>query len=149
MANFNRSERFGNSGRERFEGPYNRDRDFRRQRGEFPDWDRYGSYRDLGRSNYTANDREVWQTDDLGYGDFGYNDSGYRRANLLDLSVCTWPFLLPYFLPTILMSGATASGSAVGLPRISALDAGLWNFYSWGLLVMIALALFTGFGRRE
>ena len=23
---------------------------------------------------------------------------GYRRANLLDLTVCTWPFLLPYFL---------------------------------------------------
>jgi Na+/H+ antiporter NhaC len=74
---------------------------------------------------------------------------GYRRANLLDIAVCTWPFLLPYFLPTILMSGATASGTAVGLPRVSALDAGLWNFYSWGLLGMLTLALATGFGRRE
>jgi Na+/H+ antiporter NhaC len=26
--------------------------------------------------------------------------SAYRRANLLDLTVCTWPFLLPWFLPT-------------------------------------------------
>ncbi|MEO6443988.1 MAG: Na+/H+ antiporter NhaC family protein, partial [Gemmatimonadaceae bacterium] len=30
--------------------------------------------------------------------------SAYRRANLLDMTVCTWPFLLPYFLPTILAS---------------------------------------------
>ncbi len=26
------------------------------------------------------------------------------------ITVCTWPFLLPYFLPTILSSNATASG---------------------------------------
>ncbi len=26
------------------------------------------------------------------------------------ISVCTWPFLLPYFLPTILSSNATATG---------------------------------------
>lgn len=74
---------------------------------------------------------------------------GFRRANLLDLAVCTWPFLLPYFLPTILMSGATAAGVEAGLPRVSALDAGLWNVYSWGLLVMLALAVGTGYGRRE
>jgi osmotically-inducible protein OsmY len=81
MPNYNRNERFGNPGRERPEGPYSRDRDFRRQRGDFPDWDRYGSYRDLGRANYTPGDRETWQTDDLGYGEFGYNDAGYGRFN--------------------------------------------------------------------
>lgn len=79
MANFNRNERFNNPGRERFEAPYGRDRDSRRNRADFPDWDRNGSYRDLGRAGYTAGDREAWQTDDLGYGDFGYNDAGYRR----------------------------------------------------------------------
>jgi len=81
MANFNRNERFSNPGRERFEGPYGRDRDFRRNRGDFPEGDRYGTTRDLGRAGYTAGDREAWQTDDLGYGDFGYNDGSYRRTD--------------------------------------------------------------------
>jgi len=82
MANSNpsRNERFSTPGRERYES-FGRDRDFRRPRSDFPDWDRYGSYRDVGRANYTPGDREAWQTDDLGYGDFGYNDAGYRRAN--------------------------------------------------------------------
>jgi osmotically-inducible protein OsmY len=79
MANYsNRNERFA-AGRERPEGLYGRDRDARRPRGDFPDWDRYGSYRDVGRGNFTAGDRETWQTDDLGYSDFGYSD-GYRRS---------------------------------------------------------------------
>lgn len=73
----------------------------------------------------------------------------YRRTNLLDLTACTWPFLLPFFLPTILASSATASGTAVGLPRISPLDAGLWNAYSWALVLMIVIAVGTGYGRRE
>lgn len=73
----------------------------------------------------------------------------YRRANLLDLTVCTWPFLLPYFLPTILSANATQSGMALGMPRISAFDAGIHNVYSWGLLVIIVLVVATGFGRSE
>lgn len=73
----------------------------------------------------------------------------YRRANLLDLTACTWPFLLPYFLPTILSSNATQSGASHGMPRISAFDAGIHNLYSWGLLVVVVLAVSTGFGRSE
>jgi len=73
----------------------------------------------------------------------------YRRANLLDLTVCTWPFLLPYFLPTILSSNATQAGVALGMPRISAFDAGVHNFYSWALVVVVILAVSTGFGRDE
>lgn len=73
--------------------------------------------------------------------------SAYRRANLLDVTVCTYPFLFPYFLPTILMSSATGSGSAFGMPRLSPLDVGLFNVYSWGLLAMIAVAVASGFLR--
>ena len=73
--------------------------------------------------------------------------SAYRRANLLDVTVCTYPFLLPYFLPTILMSSATASGSAFGMPRLSPLDVGLFNVYSWALLAMIVIAVASGYLR--
>lgn len=73
--------------------------------------------------------------------------SAYRRANLLDVTVCTYPFLLPYFLPTILMSSATATGADFGMPRLNPLDVGLFNLYSWGLLAMIGIAVGSGYLR--
>jgi Na+/H+ antiporter NhaC len=78
-----------------------------------------------------------------------YGLSAYRRANLLDMTVCTYPFLFPYFLPTILASGTTASGLAAGMPRLTAGAIGLHNAYSWFLLLAVALAVTTGYGRRE
>jgi Na+/H+ antiporter NhaC len=73
----------------------------------------------------------------------------YRRANLLDVTVCTFPFLLPYFIPAILAAGATASGAAQGLPRLSPLVAGMHNVYSWALLAMVLFAVISGYGREE
>ena len=73
----------------------------------------------------------------------------FRRANLLDMTVCTYPFLLPFFIPTILASSATASGEPFGVPRVTALDAGLANPYSWALLAIIVTAIATGLGRSE
>ncbi|MGE0451966.1 MAG: Na+/H+ antiporter NhaC family protein [Vicinamibacteria bacterium] len=75
--------------------------------------------------------------------------SCYRRANLLDLTVCTYPFLLPYFLPTILASGASVAGVASGLPRVSPLAIGLHNAYSWAVLAVVLAAIVTGYGRNE
>jgi Na+/H+ antiporter NhaC len=69
---------------------------------------------------------------------------GYRRANLLDLTVCTWPFLLPYFLPTILAAGATRGGGA--MPVLTAGTVGVYNTYAWALVVMVGVAVVTGFG---
>ena len=71
----------------------------------------------------------------------------YRRANLLSLVVCTFPFLLPYFIPVILMANTTSSGSPYNIPPVSPLQAGLHNFFSWALLGMVLLALTVGFGR--
>ena len=85
-------------------------------------------------------------------GDFA-RDSGssagvdkYRRANLLSLVVCIFPFLLPYFIPVILMSNATLSGAEFGVGSVSPLDAGLHNFVAWGLMVMVLAALIFGYG---
>ena len=75
--------------------------------------------------------------------------TAYRRANLLDLTACTWPFLLPYFIPTILAASATASGESAGLPRLSPFTVGLHNAYSWALVAMVVFAVVTGFGRNE
>ena len=73
----------------------------------------------------------------------------FRRANLLDMTVCTYPFLFPFFIPTLLASSATGSGAAFGVPRVTALDAGLANPYSWALLAVIVVAILTGWGRTE
>jgi len=75
--------------------------------------------------------------------------SAYRRANLLDMAVCTYPFLIPFFIPTILAASMTASGEAFGLPRVSPFTVGLLNFHSWGLMLMLLIAIATGFGRSE
>jgi Na+/H+ antiporter NhaC len=74
--------------------------------------------------------------------------SRYRRANLLDLTVCTWPFLLPWFLPTILAASASKGGDAFGMPPQSALTIGLHNTYGWALVGAVLLAVTTGYGQR-
>ena len=74
--------------------------------------------------------------------------SRYRRANLLDLTVCTWPFLLPWFLPTILAASASAGGEAFGMPPQTALTIGLHNTYAWALVAAVLIAVTTGYGRR-
>jgi Na+/H+ antiporter NhaC len=75
--------------------------------------------------------------------------SAYRRANILDITVCTYPFLLPFFVPTILAGSLTASGADFGVGRVSAFDAGLANVHSWALLVIVLAAIVTGYGRME
>ncbi|MDA8017541.1 MAG: hypothetical protein MPN21_08845 [Thermoanaerobaculia bacterium] len=70
-----------------------------------------------------------------------------RRANILDVTVCTYPFLLPYCIPTVFAASTTSSGSDFGMPVLSALPVGLANFHSWALLLVILVAVLTGWGR--
>ena len=72
-----------------------------------------------------------------------------RRANILSLVVCVFPFLLPYFIPVILMANTTSSGAEFGIPAIAPLEAGLYNFVAWGLLLMTLLTLLFGYGRKN
>ena len=72
-----------------------------------------------------------------------------RRANLLSLVVCAFPFLLPYFIPVILMANTTNSGEDFGIPPVAPLQVGLYNFIAWGLLVMAILAVAFGYGRKK
>jgi len=71
----------------------------------------------------------------------------YRRANILDVAVCTYPFLLPFFIPTIL--AASMTGGFDDLARVSPWEAGLHNVHSWGLLVVLLVAIATGWGRSR
>jgi len=73
--------------------------------------------------------------------------SRYRRANILDLTVCIYPFIVPYCIPTVLASSTTGSGLEAGLPHLSPLQIGLVNFHSWALLLVTILAIATGYGR--
>ena len=74
--------------------------------------------------------------------------SSVRRANLLSMVVCVFPFLLPYFIPVILMANTTLSGEEYGIPSVSALQAGIYNFVAWGLGIMVLLAILIGYGRK-
>jgi Na+/H+ antiporter NhaC len=69
----------------------------------------------------------------------GAGVGAYRRANILDVTVCTYPFLLPFFIPTILAASMTAG--TPGMPRISPWSVGLHNVHSWGLLVTMLVSL--------
>ena len=76
-----------------------------------------------------------------------YGVSAYRRANLLDVSGCGFPFILPYMLPVVLAAGTTSAGEPLGLPRLSPAEVGFANFHSMALLVVLVLAIVTGWGR--
>jgi Na+/H+ antiporter NhaC len=72
--------------------------------------------------------------------------SRYRRANLMDITVCIFPFILPYMIPTILAATTTASGEEFGMPRLGPFAVGISNFHSFGLLAVLLLAIATGWG---
>ena len=75
--------------------------------------------------------------------------SKIRRANLLSLIACVFPFVLPYFIPVILMANMTGTGKEYDIPQVGPLEVGLFNFMSWGLLTIALVTLLFGWGRKK
>ncbi|PHN02729.1 Na+/H+ antiporter NhaC family protein [Flavilitoribacter nigricans] len=74
--------------------------------------------------------------------------SSKRRANILSMVVTVFPFLLPYCIPVILMANTTQSGTEFNLPSVAPLQVGLFNFISWGILLIALAAILFGYGRK-
>ena len=68
--------------------------------------------------------------------------SPIRAANILSAFGCVFPFLLPYFVPVILMVNISGTAAEYGVGSVTALEAGLFNFVSWGILVMVIVYIF-------
>lgn len=77
-----------------------------------------------------------------------FNLAPARRANLMDCSVCTIFFTMPWHIAVIVWYGALASSSqAFNLPLPSIWSA-LMNPYNWTLLAVLFFSVFTGWNRK-
>lgn len=68
--------------------------------------------------------------------------SPVHAANVMSAMACAYPFLLPYFVPVLLMVNVSGSGVPFGVPQVGAIEAGLFNFVSWGIFIVSLLHLF-------
>ncbi|MEZ4700776.1 MAG: Na+/H+ antiporter NhaC family protein [Rhodothermales bacterium] len=68
--------------------------------------------------------------------------SPVKAANIMSSMACAYPFLLPYFVPVLLMVNISGSGAEYGVDKVGALEAGLFNFVSWGILVVSIFYIF-------
>lgn len=80
-----------------------------------------------------------------------HNLHPYRSANLLDTISCSFPYFLPYSatVPVALAIEAELSQQYDFVPVISWSAMVPYMFYGWTLLVVMLLAVATGFGRRR
>ena len=67
--------------------------------------------------------------------------SSVRRSNIMSMVACFFPFVLPYFIPVILMSNMTQSGKEFGIPQLTPLDVGFYNLVAWGLFLWLIISI--------
>ena len=75
--------------------------------------------------------------------------SGVRTANILDVTSSTITSIFPYMIPVIVAAGvASPFLSMYELDGLSTLRIGLHVFHSWMLLIVIFVAVLSGYGSR-
>jgi len=77
-----------------------------------------------------------------------FNLAPARKANLMDCSVCTIFFTLPWHICVIVWYGAlTSAAQAFNIP-LPSIWAAMLNPYTWALLAVLLFSAFTGWNRK-
>ncbi|MFQ6083353.1 MAG: Na+/H+ antiporter NhaC family protein [Candidatus Aminicenantia bacterium] len=76
-----------------------------------------------------------------------YKIHPYRRANVMDVAANTLQHIVPYMTTVIVASAYSEFGLKYGAPKLSPFAVGIHNFHSWMLLLVLILAIITGFGQ--
>lgn len=79
-----------------------------------------------------------------------FDVNGYRRANLMDCAGTAFCYAAPWTVHAIvpaMLAGANAPDAAA--PVLTPLDVPLHNAYAWLMLLMVTLAVVTGYGRTR
>ena len=79
-----------------------------------------------------------------------FHVDGYRRANLMDCAGASFCFIVPWTVHAIvpaMLAAASAPSGFEGL--VTPRDVPMHNFYSWVMLVMLAVAITSGYGRTS
>ncbi|MDR1776336.1 MAG: sodium:proton antiporter [Desulfovibrio sp.] len=71
-----------------------------------------------------------------------------RRANLMDCSVCTLFFTLPWHIAVAAWYGAVYAAAQQYNIAVPSISAALYNPYSWSLLAVLAFSIATGWNRK-
>ncbi|CEP66105.1 Na+/H+ antiporter, NhaC-like [Moorella glycerini] len=77
-----------------------------------------------------------------------FNLAPARRANLMDCSVCTIFFTMPWHICVIVWYGALVSAAQSFNIPLPSIWAAMLNPYTWALLAVLLFSVFTGWNRK-
>lgn len=77
-----------------------------------------------------------------------FNLAPARKANLMDCSVCTLFFMLPWHIAVIVWYGALTAASETWHIALPSITSAFINPYSWALLAVILFSAITGWNRK-